>query len=400
MSFPGPWAARPVMTGWGTECDGQGSTGVREAAAMMGDIYPVQWTGSQAVIALPEHIDLSNAGAIREELLSLINRGAASLIADMTATISCDHAGADAMARAFQRALASGTELRLVVRAQIVRRVIGVTGLDRLIAIYPTLEAATAARAPTPVRSLTPRTSRPVRQTEPGRSAWAGSPGSAARPPHHETIITPAIVWSLVEALSDGVALSDGSGNLALVNRQLEEIFGYGAGELAGRPVETLIPAHLGDIHRRHRDGYAAAPRARPMGARARLVGLHKDGTTFPVEISLSPIPTATGPLTLTVIRDMTETRRLESLARLDLAQLTGLARAEGVADQAHRSQELLEKITAGICQVGLTLRMASDQPAEAVQAAIARALQQLDDTVRDIGSAAFTDGLQSTEPG
>ena len=98
---------------------------------MVSEVCPVQWTGRQAVVALPEHIGLSNAGLIREELLSVINRGATALIADMTATISCDHAGADAVARAFQRAVISGTELRLVVTAQIVRRVIGIDGRSR-----------------------------------------------------------------------------------------------------------------------------------------------------------------------------------------------------------------------------------------------------------------------------
>src|SRR5258708_36878453 len=115
---------------------------------MLTDIYPVQWTDRQAVVTLPEHIDVSNAGQIREELLSVINRGAKALIADMTATISCDHAGADAVARAHQRAVTSGAELRLVVTAQIVSRVISLSGLDRRGSIYPSLEAGTAAQAP------------------------------------------------------------------------------------------------------------------------------------------------------------------------------------------------------------------------------------------------------------
>jgi anti-sigma B factor antagonist len=104
--------------------------------------------GRQAVVALPEHIDVSNASQIREELLWLINRGAAALIADMTATLSCDHSGADAVMRAYQRALASGTQLRLVVTAPIVRRVLAINGLDRLVPVYPCLEAATAAGTP------------------------------------------------------------------------------------------------------------------------------------------------------------------------------------------------------------------------------------------------------------
>src|SRR5271157_4615969 len=110
------------------------------------DIYPVRWTGRQAVVALPEDIDVSNAGPIREELLSVINRGAEALIADLTATISCDHAGADALVRAHQRAVISGTELRIAVTAQLVRQMLSLDGLDRLVSIYPSLEAATAAR--------------------------------------------------------------------------------------------------------------------------------------------------------------------------------------------------------------------------------------------------------------
>jgi anti-sigma B factor antagonist len=119
-----------------------------EAAVVPKDSYPVQWVGRQAVVTLPEHINVSNAGQIREELLTLINRGAATLIADMTATLSCDHAGAEAVGRAYQRALANGTQLRLVVTAHIVRRVLSLNGLDRLIPIYPSLEAAIAAGAP------------------------------------------------------------------------------------------------------------------------------------------------------------------------------------------------------------------------------------------------------------
>jgi anti-anti-sigma factor len=98
------------------------------------DLYPVKWAGGQAVVALPEHIGISNAGQVREQLLSVINRGATTLIADMTATVSCDHAGAEALIRARQRAAASGTDLRLVITAQIVARVLSLVGLDRTLA--------------------------------------------------------------------------------------------------------------------------------------------------------------------------------------------------------------------------------------------------------------------------
>ena len=114
------------------------------------DIDPVQWADQQAVVALPVHLDASNAGQIREDLLSVINGGAAALIADMTATTSCDHAGADAVARA----VISGTELRLVVTAEHVSRVLSLSGLDHLVPICPSLEAATAASPPAEVLAV------------------------------------------------------------------------------------------------------------------------------------------------------------------------------------------------------------------------------------------------------
>lgn len=115
---------------------------------MLKDTYPVQWTGDQAVVMLPEHIIAANAGQIREELLALINRGAAVLIVDMTATASCDYAGAEALVRAYRRAVANGTQLRLVVPVEIVRRVLSGSGLDRLVSVYPSREAAIASGLP------------------------------------------------------------------------------------------------------------------------------------------------------------------------------------------------------------------------------------------------------------
>ena len=108
----------------------------------------MEWVGRQAVVRLPDNIDLFNAGTAGEELLALINRGAAALIVDMTATASCDDAGAEALVRACRRAAASGTPLRLVVPAQVARRVLALNGLDRLVPVYPSREAAIAAGLP------------------------------------------------------------------------------------------------------------------------------------------------------------------------------------------------------------------------------------------------------------
>jgi anti-sigma B factor antagonist len=92
-------------------------------------------------------MDVSNADQIGEELRSLVSGGATALIADMTATVSCDHAGVDAVVCAL-RAVISGTELRLVVTAPIVSRMLSLSGVDRLVPIHPSLEAATTASPP------------------------------------------------------------------------------------------------------------------------------------------------------------------------------------------------------------------------------------------------------------
>jgi anti-anti-sigma factor len=348
---------------------------------MISDAYPVRWTDRQVVVPLPEHIGLSNAGLVREELLSVINRGATTLIADMTATISCDHAGADAVARAFQRAVIGGTELRLVVTAQIVRRVLAINGLDRLVSIYPSLEAATAARPLAPVLALAADgagTNGPAPPRRPG--------GPTARFPSEDgnrAAITGAVVWQLVNALQDGVALADDNGAVALANTRLEQMFGYQHAELLGQPIEVLLPVDLEATRGRHRASQALAPRTRLMGAGARLVGLRKDGTTFPAEISVSSVTTAAGHFAVIVIRDITQTRRAGELA--------DLAAAAVAAEQAHRGQELLDTTITSLSHVGLSLQAAIDLPAELIRQRIAETLGHLDDTIREIRNTAFT---------
>ncbi len=345
----------------------------------------MRWAGKQAIVTLPEDIDVSNAGQIREQLLSVINRGAAVLVADMTATVSCDYVGGEAVIRAYQRAVISGTDLRLVVTAQIVRRVLSYNGLDRLVSIYPSLEAAQAVKAPAEVLGLVPRPAsvRAGDQAPRRCSTPRGSNLPVARPSgRNRAAVTSAEVWSLVDALQDGVALADGDGAFALASRRLEEMFGYEHGELLGQMVERLVPADLQAAHRSHRATYADAPRTRPMAGR--LIGLRKDATTFPVEISLTPVTTAAGPFAFAVIRDAAAARQLEDLI--------DLARSAVTAEQAQSGREVLDTIIINrLFQLGLLLQAAIDLPADMVGQRIEEALGHLDDTICEIRDAAFT---------
>jgi len=179
---------------------------------------------------------------------------------------------------------------------------------------------------------------------------------------------------------------------IMLANSRLEDMFGYLHGEALGRPVEALIPAHLQEAHRSHQASYARAAAAGQVGAGYRLVGQRKDGTTFPAEISLTPVTTAAGLFALTVIRDVTEARRLEDLASLAAAAVT--------AEQARRSLRVLDTVVTSLFGVGLGLQAALDLPAEASKQHIAEALSRLDDAIREIRDTAFaTPGQSASHP-
>jgi anti-anti-sigma factor len=330
---------------------------------------PVEWHGRQAAVVLPEHVDLGNAGPLRSQLLALINRGAAVVILDMTQTVSCDHAGVDAIARAYQRAVISGTPLRLAVAAPVIRRMLSIEGLDRVVSIYPTVAAALAAGPP-------PDDAPAVVAT---RSANGRAHALTAEPARGA--ITPALLWQVIDALGDGLALARDDGEIMLVNRRCAEMFGYQKDELVGRLVESLVPADLRAAHESYRAQYVRVPTARPMSERARLVGVRKDGATIPVEISLSPVPTATGHLILAVIRDTTQPQRRRDLA--DLARATA-------AEQTRRSRELLDAVVHNLFQVGVSLQSAADLPGDVARDRIGEALARLDDAIHEIRSYEF----------
>ncbi len=127
----------------------------------------------------------------------------------------------------------------------------------------------------------------------------------------------------LVDAAPDGMVVCDQTGTIVLVNAEAARMFGYARGDLLGKKVDVLVPEGIRPRHHQHVNGYTGAPRLRPMGSGLDLQGCRKDGSLFPVEISLSPIRHEQGLLITAGIRDISERRHLENEKRRATAYLT-----------------------------------------------------------------------------
>ena len=117
---------------------------------------------------------------------------------------------------------------------------------------------------------------------------------------------------TLLESAPDAMIIADEDGKIAIVNAQAERMFGYDRKELLGQHVESLLPERFHNSHIGHRKTFAENPTVRPMGSGLNLFGKRKEGSEFPVEISLSPVATASGMFVSTVIRDVTRRKLLE----------------------------------------------------------------------------------------
>jgi len=143
-----------------------------------------------------------------------------------------------------------------------------------------------------------------------------------------------ATVQALFESAAQGIAIIDQRSHIVSANPQLEQIFGYNRAELVGQSIEMLLPERLRATHVAHRDNYFKSPRPRPMGLGLDLVGRRKDGTEFPVEVSLSSFESADGRLAMAFITDISERLKLEHESRRSERLVTLGAISAGIAHE------------------------------------------------------------------
>ena len=179
----------------------------------------------------------------------------------------------------------------------------------------------------------------------------------------HETAVAEARFRGMVEVSPDAIVTIDREGQIVLVNGQTETLFGYARAEMLGQPVEMLMPERLQGLHTHHRSSYVEMPRIRPMGANLELLGRRKDGSEFPIEISLGPIEVDGQLLVISTIRDVTERKRNEAAlqAAREEAEAANEAKSEFLSRMSHELRTPLNAIL-GFSQLLQMESLSADQ--------------------------------------
>jgi PAS domain S-box-containing protein len=201
-----------------------------------------------------------------------------------------------------------------------------------------------------------------------------------------QPVLDPLVALAIVEEAPDGMLVVDDSGRIMLANRSVEELFGYGRDELVTQPIEVLVPEEARSAHTAHRGKYDKAPARRPMGAGLQLAGRRRDGTSVPLEISLSPVATPSGRFTVAVVRDISARLQAEAELRAAQEQLALVEDRERIARDLHDT--VLQRIFAtGLSLQATALRTDAPELRDRLEAAVV----ELDTTIREIRTSIFS---------
>ena len=153
---------------------------------------------------------------------------------------------------------------------------------------------------------------------------------------------------NILESAPDAMVIIDEGGKISVVNGQAEKMFGYRREEMLGKNIEILLPDAVRDAHVKHRTKYLDNPQVRPMGIGMDLAAKHRDGSTFPVEVSLSPVTSATGEYVYSVIRDVSARKQLEYelIAAREQAERANKANSAFLAAASHDLRQPVQALS------------------------------------------------------
>ena len=194
---------------------------------------------------------------------------------------------------------------------------------------------------------------------------------------------------ALFESAPDPIVVVDAEGRMERVNRQAEVMFGYQRSELIGQLMEMLMPERFRGRHGEYRAGYIGSPHLRPMGAGEQRYGRRKDGSEFPVDIMLSPLPSKPGPLVIAVVRDVTGRKQTEQALR----QLTVHLLQSQDEERRRIARELHDSTGQKVAALAMNLSVIG-KSAETLNArarkALAESLTLVDRSSRDIRTLSY----------
>jgi PAS domain S-box-containing protein len=203
----------------------------------------------------------------------------------------------------------------------------------------------------------------------------------AAPDPTISALPLPSLAVPLLDAAPDGMLLTNAAGEILLVNKQLEAMFGDDRLDLVGTPVERLLPERFRDGHAAHRRDYHHNPKPRSMGSGLDLWARRADGSEFPVEISLSPVTENGEVFYFASIRDVTDRHETErQLARLNVLE-----------DRDRIARDLHDLVIQRLFATGLGLQsLAARVEAEPIRERLDATVNELDTIIRELRSTIF----------
>jgi PAS domain S-box-containing protein len=193
-------------------------------------------------------------------------------------------------------------------------------------------------------------------------------------------------IQDLLDWAPSGFIVVDQGGSIVFTNSTACDLFGFEPDELLGQPIHVLIPERFHEIHRQHRRTYMKEPQIRPMGLGLDLFGRHKNGTEFPVDISLSPLQTADKTLYTAVIRDNSDRKAMEEQRLALELELETERERDRIAMDLHDG--IMQDVYAA--SLGLELALAGGETSSDTAESIERVIDQLQTVVQNIRSYIF----------